>query len=112
MFIITCAILVPINKHFYWLPTIGQPKNPNEPPTLYWQTELQYGALEDDGKELPDPSYLWAYSVFTYRRDSIEDIVYLLRALTIILGQESRGVDLYKTRSLVRGAETYRDFLR
>jgi hypothetical protein len=59
MFLITCAILAPINKAY----------NPNQPSFLLETAfEMQGTQLAADGDdiELPKTSYLWAYLVFTY----------------------------------------------
>lgn len=73
MFLITCAILAPINKHYVWLPTFGDPEDPNQPSFLLQtafgvpSSRLNARMVADgDDKELPETSYLWAYLVFTY----------------------------------------------
>ena len=77
MFLITCAILAPINKHFDWLPTLGNGTDPNGPGVFmlsqdpsgssHWKYKPEMlGIMDGDGPELPDTTYLWAYLVFTY----------------------------------------------
>lgn len=72
MFLITCAILAPINKHFVWLPTFGEPEDPNKPSLLLQLAlgkpgeRLDINRSDGDDKNLPETSYLWAYLVFTY----------------------------------------------
>jgi hypothetical protein len=77
MFLITCAILVPINKHFDWLPTPGNSTDPNGPGVFmfsqdrsglsHWKYKPEMlGIMDDDGPVLRDRTYLWAYLVFTY----------------------------------------------
>jgi hypothetical protein len=75
MFVVTCAILAPINKHFDYLPTPGHSTDPNKPP-LYltqdifgpdnWLEHANITVLGKGDKKLPETSYLWAYLVFTY----------------------------------------------
>jgi hypothetical protein len=87
MFLITCVILVPINKHFDHLPTIGDGADPNIPPDFYSQRYLggdqwSFGAIyKDFGDRLPDNSYSWAYLVFTYVFSGL--IVYFMRHETL-----------------------------
>lgn len=76
MFLIAIAVLAPINSHFNWLPTIGVPHKPNEPSEIN-PNSVTYGlngiyavkiSQNGYGKMTapPDPTYLWAYLVFTY----------------------------------------------
>jgi len=75
MFLITCAILAPINYHFDFLPTPGDSNDPRNPPELFsnnfvwgkWIVEADIIPQNTDGTvALPETSYLWAYLVFTY----------------------------------------------
>jgi hypothetical protein len=75
MFLITCAILAPINKKFDYLPTPGDSSDPRKPPELFSNNPVwgSWRIVEDtvvqlkDGKNaLPNTDYLWAYLVFTY----------------------------------------------
>jgi hypothetical protein len=75
MFLITCAILAPINKKFDYLPTPGDSSDPRKPPELFsnnpvwgsWRTvEDTVVQLKDGKNALPNTDYLWAYLVFTY----------------------------------------------
>ena len=75
IFIIACAILIPINKHFDYLPTPGNSTDPKHPGELFLNNvawgrgsfEADTVAIFKDGKSvIPDTSYLWAYLVFTY----------------------------------------------
>lgn len=71
MFFFACVILAPINKHFDYLPTFGEPQDPNAPSTFSLQTgawafDDGVEALAKGGKKKLDTSYLWAYLVFTY----------------------------------------------
>jgi hypothetical protein len=76
MFIIACVILAPINKHFSWLPTPGDPNDPtqNDPPQYIASSKSFEG-------HLPDNSYLWAYLVFTYLFTGL--IIYFIRTQTL-----------------------------
>jgi hypothetical protein len=74
MFLITCAILAPINEHFVGLPKFMEPENPNATSLLLqasltsrvWTVDSTIVAMEGKGYYLPKTSYLWAYLVFTY----------------------------------------------
>ncbi|KAF4626135.1 hypothetical protein G7Y89_g12026 [Cudoniella acicularis] len=76
MFLMTSAILAPINKHFDWLPTFRNPDDPRNTSVLLFQGQYSYEAwragvdsmveAEGDETKLPKTSYLWAYLVFTY----------------------------------------------
>jgi hypothetical protein len=75
MFLVTCAILAPINYKFDYLPTPGDSTDPRNPPELFsnnplwgsWSVAADTVVLASDGKtELPKTDYLWAYLVFTY----------------------------------------------
>jgi hypothetical protein len=87
MFLITCVILVPINKHFDHLLTFGDGADPNEPPNFFSHNYLggnkgTYSALyEDSGEGPPDNSYLWAYLVFTYVFSGL--VLYFVRRETL-----------------------------
>ncbi len=88
MFIITCVILVPINKKFAYLPTLENGTDPRNPP----ETALQFSFGLDDwledidiqqgkGTKLPGSSYLWAYLVFTWVYTGL--IFYFMRRETL-----------------------------
>jgi hypothetical protein len=75
IFLITCAILAPINKRFDYLPTPRDSTDPRNPPELFsnnpiWGTWTivadQVVQAKDGETELPKTDYLWAYLVFTY----------------------------------------------
>ncbi|KAH6671090.1 hypothetical protein B0J14DRAFT_564777 [Halenospora varia] len=74
MFLITCAILAPINKHFDWLPTPRTPEDPRHNtsiPGLYgydiWRNDAEFMAvMEGEKTKIPEPGYLYSYLVFTY----------------------------------------------
>lgn len=78
MFLVACIILAPINKHFDWLPTLGNSTDPRDPPTFltYIDTPLEDWTLDTYSTSVGNPSkggdlskdtsYLWAYLVFTY----------------------------------------------
>lgn len=87
IFLITCVILVPINKHYDHLPTFEDGADPNTPPLFLWQRSLRgdnwrFGDVYKDleGK-LPDNSYSWAYLVFTYVFTGL--IIYFMRRETL-----------------------------
>ncbi|POS83013.1 hypothetical protein EPUL_004734, partial [Erysiphe pulchra] len=76
IFFIAIAVLAPLNSHFDWLPTLGDPKghhnsskintfSNNHHKTVYTTIPLTTVVIakKDD---VPDPTYLWAYLVFTY----------------------------------------------
>ena len=73
MFLVTCAILAPINKHFVGLPTFSEPDDPNKPSLLSqldlalvnWETVANATTTAGRGY-ITKTSYLWAYLVFTY----------------------------------------------
>ena len=87
MFLITCIVLVPINKHFDHLPTIGDGADPNIPPEFFSQRHLGgdewsfHNIYKDFGDRLPDNSYSWAYLVFTYVFSGL--IIYFMRRETL-----------------------------
>lgn len=75
MFLLTCAIIVPINYHFDHdhFPTPGNGRNSTNPELFTqrtyesWKAGGSLVALGKDSKDkLPDMSYLWAYLLFTY----------------------------------------------
>lgn len=74
MFLMTCAILAPINKHFVFLPTPGNSTDTRTTPVFLPQiafeldnwTHQTEAIIDDKDPELPANSYLWAYLVFTY----------------------------------------------
>ncbi len=74
MFFFACVVLAPINKHFDYLPTFGEPQDPNAPSTIFalqtgsaWAFDASGEAMADGGKKKKlDTSYLWAYLAFTY----------------------------------------------
>jgi calcium permeable stress-gated cation channel len=74
IFLITCAILAPINRHFDYLPTPGNSTDPRNPHELFsnplwgaWSVAPDIIVGARDGKTmLPKTGYLWAYLVFTY----------------------------------------------
>jgi hypothetical protein len=74
MFLLTCAILAPINYLFDYLPTPGDSTDPRNPEIISqnfvwgsWSVDAVPIALVKDGKDvLPKTNYLWAYLVFTY----------------------------------------------
>ena len=88
MFLITCAILVPVNKKFAYLPTLGDPTDPRDPPESYQQFAFGLNDwLSDDnvdkgkGRNLPESSYLRAYLVFTWVYTAL--IIYFMRQETL-----------------------------
>jgi hypothetical protein len=87
IYLITCVILVPINKHFDHLPTIGDGADPNITYGFYSQRDLGgddlgFGALYQDlTDKLPDNSYSWAYLVFTYLFSGL--IIYFMQKQTL-----------------------------
>jgi hypothetical protein len=74
MFILTCAILLPINLHFVGQQSPGNSTVSRAPSTIpaqipYGIDNWEFGLDSTAGKNhlrLPDNSYLWAYLVFTY----------------------------------------------
>ncbi|TVY15078.1 Calcium permeable stress-gated cation channel 1 [Lachnellula arida] len=70
MFLLTCAIIVPINFHFDHLLTPGdsRPSNDTKPSELF--PAFSSWNVDAESKDETDPayttSYLWAYLVFTY----------------------------------------------
>ena len=86
MFIITCVILVPINKHFDHLPTFKDGAH-HTTADFFSQRYLGkdsggFGApYKDLGDGPPDNSYSWAYLVFTYVFSGL--IVYFMRRETL-----------------------------
>lgn len=87
IFIITCIILVPINKHFDHLPTIGDGADPQMLSPFFSQRYLggdeqnfssMYKGFRDS---IPDNSYSWAYLVFTYVFSGL--IIYFMRKETL-----------------------------
>lgn len=76
IFFIAIAVLAPINSHFDWLPTLGDPQdhhNSSKTNTLSYNhrntvlTTMSLPAVVLAKKEdVPDPTYLWAYLVLTY----------------------------------------------
>lgn len=74
MFLLTAAILAPINKHFLDLPDLGwnstsifSVQSTNQQ-NLGWKgpSALWTDSPKDPKAKLPSTSYLWAYAVFTY----------------------------------------------
>ncbi|KAI6246531.1 Calcium permeable stress-gated cation channel 1 [Erysiphe necator] len=76
IFFIAIAVLAPINNHFDWLPTPGDPqghRNLSETNIFtynYYQSEsasiTSSSVAITDNEDVPDPTYLWAYLIFTY----------------------------------------------
>ncbi|KAF8851454.1 DUF221-domain-containing protein [Acephala macrosclerotiorum] len=74
MFLMTCAILAPINAHFAWLPGWSNTTDPHAPPSYspesvgkaIWTYNADTAMSDGGEKIVPDTSYLWAYLVFTY----------------------------------------------
>ncbi|KAG0651194.1 Calcium permeable stress-gated cation channel 1 [Hyphodiscus hymeniophilus] len=88
MFLITCAILVPVNKKFAYLPTLGNNTDPRDPPESYQQFAFKaddwLSAIDvQKGKNgnLPRSNYLWAYLVFTWIYTAL--IIYFMRRETL-----------------------------
>lgn len=87
IFLITCVILVPINKHFDHLPTIGDGADLQMLPGLFSQKymtgdEQSFGSTyKDSREEVPDNSYSWAYLVFTYMFSGLT--IYFMRKETL-----------------------------
>lgn len=88
MFLITCAILVPINKKFAYLPTFGNGTDPRDPPESYQQFAFGVDDWLSDidiekggGSNLPNSNYLWAYLVFTWIYTGL--IIYFMRRETL-----------------------------
>jgi hypothetical protein len=77
MFLFTCVILAPINKHFDWLPTFGNSTDPKDPSTFLTYIDLSRNDWNPDTHAIlanapkdpdqpKDTSFLWAYLIFTY----------------------------------------------
>ncbi|TVY75731.1 Calcium permeable stress-gated cation channel [Lachnellula suecica] len=74
IFVLTCAILVPINKHFDRVWTPGNNTEPDPPDAMLllqggydpWKVNWDLAAMAEDGELIPETGYLWAYTVFTY----------------------------------------------
>ena len=88
MFLITCVILVPVNKKFAYIPTFGNPNDPRDPPESYqqfaiglkdWLSDIDIN--KSNGRNLPETSYLWAYLVFTWIYTGL--IIYFMRKETL-----------------------------
>jgi hypothetical protein len=88
MFLITCAILVPINKKFAYLPTFGNSTDPRDPPEAYqqfvfglndWLSDIN--TEKSKGTKIPNSRYLWAYLVFTWIYTAL--IIYFMRRETL-----------------------------
>jgi hypothetical protein len=88
MFLLACAILVPINKHFDHLPTFGNSTDPHAPDLFLslgqddWEFDDMYKGSEN---KLPDNSYSWAYLVFTYVFSGL--IIYFMTRQTLKIVQ-------------------------
>ncbi|RKF60876.1 Calcium permeable stress-gated cation channel 1 [Erysiphe neolycopersici] len=76
IFFIAIVVLAPINSHFDWLPTFGDPQglhnssetnlfSYNHHNTVLMTISLPTVVLANK-KDVPDPTYLWAYLIFTY----------------------------------------------
>ncbi|KAH8602919.1 hypothetical protein B0O99DRAFT_647721 [Bisporella sp. PMI_857] len=94
MFLVTTIVLVPINRHFAYLPSPGNSSDPSQPiePPLWTTIRLpeihnwdMEAAVMIEDKSLkgnhPDTSYLWAYLVFTYLFTALT--IYFMRVQTL-----------------------------
>ncbi|RKF81917.1 Calcium permeable stress-gated cation channel 1 [Golovinomyces cichoracearum] len=76
IFLIAVLVLAPINNHFDWLPTFGNPTDNREISDL---VSLQSTGIQNEtvstlisaagnnkNRSGPDPTYLWVYLIFTY----------------------------------------------
>lgn len=86
MFLLTCIILAPVNKHFAGLPTPWNSSDPNVPELMfgrdyYLQEDFWLADTGDDEVHKHDISYLWAYLVFTYVFTGL--IIYFMRRETL-----------------------------
>lgn len=89
IFLLACAILIPINKHFAYLPTPGDSTDPRDPKETFNQISfvgMHSWTLEDDvgvekGNKFPKSTYLWTYLVFTWVFTGL--IFYFMRGETL-----------------------------
>ena len=88
MFLLTCAVLVPVNKEFAYLPTLGNSTDPRHPGISFQQIALglddwtrEYDIDTGKGSKWPKSSYLWAYLVFTWVFTGL--IIYFMRRETL-----------------------------
>lgn len=92
MFIFTCIILAPINKHFDWLPTLGNSTDPKDSMNFLTYADLsrsdwaldsytRVGGGSGDKEPPKDTSFLWAYLVFTYLFTGLT--IYFIRKHTL-----------------------------
>jgi len=74
IFVFVCVVLAPINYHYDYLPTPGNPENPNRPSqslfeilsTDNWSYDQDILPMGKPGKVPIDTTYLWSYLIFTY----------------------------------------------
>ncbi|PMD39672.1 DUF221-domain-containing protein [Hyaloscypha variabilis F] len=130
MFLITCAILAPINYKFDHLPTPNDSSDPRNPPGLFsnnplwgtWNAAAETVVqASDGGTELVKTDYLWAYLIFTYFFTGLAMYFMTIETRRIIkvrqeyLGSQStitdRTIKLSAIPPELRSKEKIKDFL-
>lgn len=131
MFILACAILLPINNRFAKDPYVPGRSNPQDPGNTTYQIspiDIYVWGLEDQveiekgkGRKLPESTYLWAYLVFTWVFTGL--LFYFMRGATLriiqvrqdYLGSQStitdRTIKLSGVPEELRSEENIKKFL-